>query len=131
MPCPSKTVGEVRNTEVTDLLFLHSFTAAVLFEPQDKPELVAAVVQAAQSGSSLRALGSNWSLSAAGVADDVVDTSALQRFLEQPCPLAVQPLPSNRIRGAGSDFLARACARVPQAAGRHFVHVEAGIKIKD
>jgi hypothetical protein len=131
MPCPSNNVVTKPGQEVTDLLFVHPFTAGAQYEPQDKPELVAAVVASTRSGRSLRALGSNWSLSAAGVADDVVDTSALQMFLGQPYPPGVAPLDPNRIRDAGSDFLAKACAGDPRAAGRHYVHVEAGIKIKD
>jgi hypothetical protein len=131
MPCPSSSVGEVPNAQVTDLLFRHAFTAAVLFKPGDRPELVAAVAQAALNGRSVRAIGSNWSLSSAGVADQVIDTSALQLFLGQPFPAPAQPLPPTRIRGSGSDLLAKACSRDPQTAGRHYVHVEAGIKIKD
>jgi len=131
MPCQSNSVASVPNKEVTDLLFVHPFTAATYFQPQDKGELVAAVMQAKQSGRSLRAVGSNWSLSLAGVADDVVDTIALKSFLGQPCPMPANPLPAGRIRGVGSDFLARACARDSKTAGRHFVHVEAGIKITD
>jgi hypothetical protein len=131
VPCPSQDFVSTLGQEVADFLFLHSFTAGVQFEPQDKPELVAAVVASTRSGRSLRALGSNWSLSAAGVADNVVDTGALRMFLSQPYPLGVAPLDPSRIRGSGSDFLAKACAGDPRAAGRHYVHVEAGIKIKD
>ena len=132
MPCQSNSVASVPNKEVTDLLFVHPFTAATYFQPQNKAELVAAVMQAKQSGRSLRAIGSNWSISLAGVADDVVDTSALQRF-GQPRPTLNNPLPAGCIRGAGSDFLAKACARDSKTAGRHFLAgtVEAGIKIKE
>jgi hypothetical protein len=117
------------NEEVTDLLFLHDFTAGVKFSPLDKPDLVAAVAETTRNGRSLRAMGSNWALSEAGVADDVVDTHALRMFLSQPWPRPESPLDSTRIRGEGSEFLETACARDPQAVGRHFVHVEAGIKI--
>jgi hypothetical protein len=131
MPCPSDRVEEVPDAQVTDLLFVHPFTAAALYKPQDRGQLVAAVIRTAQRGHSLRAIGSNWSFSAAGVADAIVDTSALQRFLGPPFPAGASALAPDRIRGSGSDFLARACANAPQAAGRHFVHVEAGIKIRD
>jgi hypothetical protein len=116
---------------VTDLLFLHSFSAGTIYQPQDKPELVAAIVASTLSGRSLRALGSNWSLSAAGVAEDVIDTSALSMFLGQPYPLLGAALDPSRVRGAGSNFLANACEADPPATGRAYVHIEAGIKIKD
>ena len=131
MPCRSNSVASVPNKEVSDLLFVHPFTVANYFLPVDKSELVTAVMHAKQSGRSLRAIGSNWSISLAGVADDVVDTSALQSFLGQPRPTPNNPLPAGRIRGAGSDFLAKACARDSKTTGRHFVHVEAGIKLKE
>ena len=55
-------------------------------------------------------------------------------FLANPCPAPTHPHPplaANRIRGAGSNFLVKACARDSSTAGHHYVHVEAGIKLKD
>jgi hypothetical protein len=83
------------------------------------------------SGRSLRALGSNWSLSLAGVADDIIDTRSLSMHLGQPYPAGSTPLSAGRIRNSGNNFLELSCTNVPDAAGRHFVHVEAGIKVKD
>ncbi len=130
MPCPSNFVASTRNTDVSDLLFIHPFNASSYFVPADKGQLVSAVMSAAQLGLSVRAIGTNWSLSEAGVAAAVVDTTELNRFIGQPFPNPGPDLPQQRLRGASSDFLARSCARYARTAGRHFIHIEAGIKIK-
>src|SRR6266851_10519389 len=130
MPCPSNFVASTRNTDVSDLLFVHPFNASSYFIPADKGQLVSAVMSAAQLGLSVRAIGTNWSLSEAGVAAAVVDTTELNRFIGQPFPNPGPDLPQQRLRGASSDFLARSCARYAGTAGRHVVQIEAGIKIK-
>ncbi len=131
MPCASNSVAATSNKKVDDLLFVHPITAASYFEPKDKGELVTAILVTAQNNRSMRAIGSNWAISSAGMADNIVDTNALRFFLGQPCPFPSNTLAAHRIRAAGSDFLAKACARDSSTKGRHFVHVEAGIKLKD
>jgi len=131
MPCSSGSIASQQNVLVEDLLFVHPFNGAKRYQPSDRGQLVAAVMRAAAEGRSLRALGSNWSLSGAGVAQDVVDTSALSRHLCAPFPNPGRPLPRERIRGSGGDFLRRACVNDDRLNGRYFVHVEAGIKIRD
>jgi hypothetical protein len=101
----------------------------VLFEPRTKGELVAAVASQAGKSRSLRALGTNWALSEAGVADDVVCTDSLNLHVSWPYSRGASQLDSQRLRNGGSDFLLRVCASDRRAAGLHFVHVEAGIKI--
>src|SRR5437763_740082 len=112
MPCPSQGLPRQPGVEITDLLELHRFTAGVKYEPRNKAELVAAVVASARGPQSLRALGTNYSLSIAAVADDVVDTSSLQMHLSQPFPASTAPLDQRRLRDGGSDFLAKVCAGV-------------------
>ena len=131
MPCVTGDVAANPGQEITDLLFLHPFTAVEDFLPTSKAELVAAVARSTRDGHSLRALGSNYSLSLAAVADSVIDTSALNLFISQPYLPGTAPLDASRIRGTGSDYLSRICAGDARAAGRHYIHVEAGIKIKD
>jgi D-arabinono-1,4-lactone oxidase len=130
MACPSKQITIVRGAEVTDLLALHPFRAGVEFQPANKAELVAAVTRSAQARRSLRALGSNWSLSEAGVADDVVCTDKLEFHLSQPYAPGSRPLTASQLRGGVNDFLKKVCAGDERALGRYFVHVEAGIKIR-
>lgn len=129
MPCPGGSVGTQQNVLVEDFLFVHPFSGAKRYQPSDRAELVASVMQAASEGRSLRALGSNWSLSSAGVAQDVVDTGLLSRHVSAPFPNRGEPLPDDRLRGR-SDLLERTCAGDAGMAGRYFVHVEAGIKIR-
>ena len=96
MACPSKQITGVRGAQVTDLLALHPFKAGVEFTPENKAGLVAAVTRSAQAGRSLRALGSNWSLSEVGVAPDVVRTDKLGFHLSQPFPPGAVPLSPSR-----------------------------------
>src|SRR5882762_182767 len=110
MAYPSKQITSVRGAEVTDLLALHPFRAGVEFQPANKAELVAAVTRSAQAVRSLRALGSNWSLSEAGVAADVALTDKLEFHLSQPYAPGSRPLISSRLRGGVNDFLMRVCA---------------------
>jgi D-arabinono-1,4-lactone oxidase len=84
MPCLAESVASTAGEQLADLLFAHLFTAGVYYRPTNKPELVTAVAQSTDSGHSLRALGSNWCISSAGVADDIVDTTALGLHLSQP-----------------------------------------------
>jgi D-arabinono-1,4-lactone oxidase len=131
MPCFNGNFQGTADASISDYLELHIFTADQSYRPQDKADLVAAVVKTAQASRSLRALGTNYSLSKAAVADDVIDTSALSMHVGQPFPAGVSPLPGSRLRNGGSRLLASLCASDGRAAGRHFVHVEAGIKIRD
>src|SRR5687768_12633130 len=126
MPCPSKEVFSEPGADIRDYLELHPFTAGVQYKPQNKAELVAAVAASTQGARSLRALGTNYSLSNAAVAEDVVDTSGLSMHLSQPYSAGTKPLAPGRLRGSGSDFLRKVCADDGRAAGRRFVHVEAG-----
>ena len=131
MPCSGGVVSWQANALVEDLLFVHPFRSASLYRPASRPELVSAVVQSARAGHSMRAQGTNWSLSEAGVAQDVVDTSGLALHVSRPYPPSGRPLAWNRLRDNGTDFLQRACTGRPETIGRHYVHVEAGIKIRD
>jgi FAD/FMN-containing dehydrogenase len=130
MSCASGSVPTRQNALVEDLLFVHPVTAARRYRPSDRGELVEAVARAAAEGRGVRPLGSNWSLSDTGVAQDVIDTDALSRHLSAPFPNPGQALPPQRLRGGG-DFLRFACGDDPRQLGRHFVHVEAGIKLRD
>lgn len=130
MSCASGSVPTRQDVLVEDLLCVHPVTAARRYRPADRGELVAAVTRAAAEGRGVRPLGSNWSLSDTGVAQDVIDTDALSRHLSAPFPNPGQALPPERLRGGG-DFLRRACADDVRQRGRHFVHVEAGIKLRD
>lgn len=130
MSCSSGSVAAQQNVLVEDLLHLHP-ALAKRYQPSDRGELVAAVIEAAGAGQGLRALGSNWSLSDAGVAPGVIDTGGLSCHLSAPFPNPGQPLPPQRFRGAGGDFLRRVCASDARLQGRHFVHVEAGIRLRD
>jgi FAD binding domain len=129
MPCSGGSVSLQSNVLVEDLLFVHPFPSTRLYRPADLPELVSAVTQTTQGGRSIRAHGSNWSLSKAGVAQDMIDTSLLGQHISRPIPTPGQPLAVTRLRGSGSDFLQRSCALNRSTDGRYFVHVEAGIKI--
>jgi hypothetical protein len=66
-------------------------------------------------------------LSQAGDANNVVSTDSLNLHLSQPLG-SLRPLSANRVR-AGVDFLA-SLRSDPRVTGRCYVHVEAGIKIK-
>ncbi len=128
MPCQSDEVMVGPDTEVVDLLELHGFRPARKFLPRNKAELVGAVAMSTAQHHSLRALGANWSLSHAGIATDLVDTADLKKHLSQPRRAGSTPLASHRLRDGGQDLLARL---VPEGGASHYVHVEAGIKIKD
>src|SRR5437764_5131641 len=108
MACPSNVVAITHNKNVSDLLFVHLFSASSYFSPTDKGQLVFAVMSAAQRGLSVRAIGTNWSLSEAGVAEAVINTSELNRFIGQPFPNPGPDLAQQKLRGAASsDFLVR------------------------
>jgi hypothetical protein len=131
MPCPSNQSPRVLGATITDLLRLHPFKAAQKFQPRNKAELVAAVAISGSQSQSLRALGSNWSLSETGKAENVVTTDELRLHICQPFSPGAPPLPADRLRNGGSDYLARVCSADPRAAGHSFVHVEAGVKLRD
>jgi FAD/FMN-containing dehydrogenase len=131
MPCPSKVVAKAPGVWVSDLYQLHAFRARVEFKPRTKAELVAATVISARESRSLRAIGTNWSLSRAGVAQNVVCTDSLNLHVGPPFSPGTPPLPAQRLRDGGSDFVVRVCSGEPRATGRRFVHVEAGIKIHE
>jgi hypothetical protein len=127
MPCFSPSVPAESNASVADLLFVHPFIAGSRYVPRNQRELVAAVVQSRNTGRSLRALGSNWSLSQAGVAHDVVDTSELNLHLS--APFGGGTLAPPRLRGGGSNLLHATLGQHSSGVGRRYVHVEAGIKL--
>jgi hypothetical protein len=132
-----------------DLLDLHTTVAYRLYVPGDKAELVAAIAAASRDGRPVRAIGTNYSLSALQAAADVIDTAGaldpapgarypvigsyphcpgLQMHLCQPFPPGATPLSQQRIRGGGK-LLGEIGNKYPGAfANRHFIHVEAGIK---
>jgi hypothetical protein len=129
MPCPGKEPSKQRGAQVSDLLELHGFTANSTFYPDTKAELVIAVAASGQEGRPLRALGTNWSLSKAAVAQSVVSTWKLDKHLSQPFP--VDGLAPGRLRDpVSSTFLREVCTGDDRAAGRQFVHVEAGVQIR-
>jgi len=137
MPCSSNGNAPLQQPQpgtgltVLDLLELHPFTPRREFLPATKAELVNAVARSTAERKESHALGSNWSLSLAGEsADDVINTCRLSRHLAQPFPavLASSPLAHDRARGGGHTVFD---SWVPQDGGRHFIHVEAGIKFKD
>ncbi len=130
MPCLSKQPRAVPGATITDLLQLHAFKAVAKYEPRTTADLVAAVVESGRTSRSLRALGTNWSLSEVGKAQSVVSTDWLQLHLSQPFSQGAPPLPANRLRNGGSDYLNRVCSADRTAAGRSFVHVEAGLKLR-
>lgn len=129
MPCASAAVSASSNADATDLLFVHPGRSTTSYQPATCADVVAAVAQSALAQRSLRAVGSNWSLSQAGVAEDLIDTSRLNLHLCRPIGPRSQALPAARLRGSGGDLLTRVVAAQPQLAARHFVHVEAGVKI--
>lgn len=129
MPCANPSVPTAGDQDLTDFYFVHPLRATRVYQPRDRAELVAAVLQTARLDRSLRAHGSNWSLSEAGIAEDIVDTRALERHVSLPFPNAGSPLPDTRLRDGGGEFLARACALDAHTNGRYFVHVEAGVKL--
>ena len=126
MPCASPSVPSDAIVQIHDYLEVHPFTAAARYRPANKAELVRAVINSGTE--SLRALGTNYSLSSVGVADNVMSTNRLNLHLSQPLGGA-QGVPAQRLR-AGPDYLAQLAGH-PRVVGRAFVHVEAGVKIKD
>lgn len=150
MPCPGKPSTYRVGAPVSDLLELHPSVAKVLYAPNNKGELVAAVIEATRAGHAIHAIGTNYSLSGAQMADVVIDTSGmtdptrqypwpladtypdfpgLQMHLCQPFLPGAAPLDERRLRDGGNDFLGRIAKR-QDFAGRHFVWVEAGIKFR-
>ncbi len=127
MPCASSDNRSAAGVEITDLLELHKFTPGVQFTPRTKGESVAAVATSFGGPRSLRALGGKYSLSDAWRADNVIDTSDLNLHLSKPYLPGRNEIPAARLRDGGTDFLAYACLHDPGLAGRHFVHVEAGV----
>lgn len=130
MPCFSQSLPAQSGGQVDDLLFAHPFVAGARYQPRELPELVTAVIRARNQNRSLRAHGSNWSLSRVGVADDVVDTSVLNLHVSKPYPAGANEVGNARLRDGGSNFLHVALSGHPLGAGRRYVHVEAGIKIR-
>jgi len=127
MPCASPSVPTESGETVLDLLEVHPFVAAHKYVPANKAELVRAVITAGPS--SLRALGSLYSLSQVTDARDVVSTERLDLHLSAPLG-GTSSLSPARMR-TGADFLATLANADARLAGRHLIHVEAGIKVKD
>lgn len=134
MPCFDKPSSRREQVPIKDLFELHNFTAGTAFRPENKAQLVHAVAASAKGSRSLRALGSVWALSEAALADNVVVTELLNRHVSRPFPPGGAGLPPHRLRDGGGDFLGRALAGKLagklRSAGRHFVHVEAGVTIR-
>jgi hypothetical protein len=141
MPCPSKDKAPpcsskdkapwLWGAKVCDYSKRHCFPPHECFKPENKAQLVKAVTEAAQRGQSLRAIGRNYSFSEGGVADDIVDTRALNLHLSQPYPACTTPLAARRLRNGGSDWLRKVCASDARSVGHRYVHVEAGIRIHE
>ena len=127
MPCPSQSVPSESAVTVSDLLEVHPFSADHRFTPTNKAELVRAVMAAGSA--SLRALGSQYSLSAVTNASEVISTQSLNFHLSAPLGVSAE-LPLARIR-AGVDYLAALVASDARMAGRRLIHVEAGIEVKN
>ncbi|WP_395748890.1 FAD-binding protein [Prosthecobacter sp.] len=120
---------------VTDHLDLHPFLAEVQ-TPGDKKELKNCL---ANAEAPVRALGSNYSLSRAGVAwkGTAVQTDRLDKHLSQPWPAAYGKLTTGRLRPGQPDLLKALLDHSglkarwdKENSGGCYVHVEAGIKIK-
>jgi len=140
MPCPSKEKAPCSSkdnppylwrAEVCDYSKRHCKPVHECFKPENKTQLVKAVIEAAQGGRSIRAVGRNYSFSEVAVADDIVDTRALNRHLSQPYPASTTRLAPGRLRDGGSDWLRKVCAGDARSVGHRFVHVEAGIRIHE
>src|SRR5829696_4766574 len=126
MPCASASVPSDAGVDIHDYLEVHPFHAGRRYRPANKAELVRAVIES--GAASLRAQGTQYSLSSAGDADNVVSTDQLHFQLSQPLGRA-RNVPAGRLRG-GADYLSQVAAD-PRVVGRAFVHVEAGVKVKN
>src|SRR5437016_3402048 len=131
MPCFDAPSPRLRPYRFNDLFELNSVDADKAFAPETKAQLVEAVAAAASESRSLRAIGSSWAMSRAAVARNFVLTDALNRHVSQPFPLGAGKLAPGRLRGGSGDFLARSLAGRRLAPDQCFVHVEAGVKVKD
>lgn len=130
-------------TEIQDFLDLHRYRS-VISEPEDFAGLIGALRSAQSCNQTVRAIGSHWSLSEAAIprppgqtgpvwSGRVIKTDKLNKLLSAPTNA---PKP-DAVREAYYRYPERHNAlqalvdNVPRLAGRHFVEVEAGIKIKD
>jgi FAD/FMN-containing dehydrogenase len=100
-----------------------------IFHPQDRRELVRAVLLAEAAGVRAKAVGANYSLSPAQVTDGaVIATQLLGLHLSRPFPRPPEPgPPARRYRG---EHL-KAMVRPGAAIDGFLVHVEAGMHLRD
>ena len=135
MPCAAKGLVNITKKEVKDYTVTHPYTPLGIFRPADLQQLVRCIQQAESEGRSVRAQGSGYSLSKAAVADDyLVCTDALNKWLSRPIPSATTNPNWFRSDAHNRDYLAglvRSSVMLAKDKDATFVHVEAGVKIKD
>lgn len=129
---------------IPDLLGIHPFSAQQHIRPEDLTSLQKDIRGARFE--SIRAAGSYYSLSDAGVAAGgvIIDTSKLDRPLSLPYPYTSQidSLRNDQIlyniwrrdvlrQSSDAESLQKIFGSISVPSNTHYVHVEAGIKIKD
>lgn len=143
MPCSQGSpLAFQPDATMTDWGHIHPYTAKRLYapaHPDGLKKLVQAVIDGEAAGGKLKAIGSNYSLSKAQVSDDfVIATHGLDRHLSQPHPVVMKDSVAQLIAGARMASQAHAVNLLQTimhegatlAPGKHLVHVEAGITIK-
>ncbi len=116
------------------------FEAACVYRPTSAAEIAAAVLAAEAAGQPLRAVGSTWSFSDASL--PLPDAPSVKAAMEDPTLLDQDippPAPPSQAYVLDATFFASSLQDnlpkllTPEAlqSGRHFFHVEAGIKIAD
>jgi hypothetical protein len=148
VPCPEggSTEPLLTNIPVLDWSRVHVYTPAGIHVPSTRSDLVAIVRKVEKSGSKAKAVGSVYSLSNAPDSDDfVIDTKRLNCHLSQPFPPPPTPLADTRWLAAegwpermdtfrskdhNNAWLADFAGDDLPRDGRHLVHVEAGIRIR-
>ena len=146
MPCASEKVEPAESERIVDWSSIHPYTPDVIYDPVDRAELVAAVIEGERTGGGVRAQGACYSLSRAAVADRVlIRTTALNKFLGTPGgkggkvpppetgmgdPCDTPALAGSRIRtGHEENVLVLREGAGPQE-GATLIHVEAGVRIR-
>jgi hypothetical protein len=128
MTCPG---NGSRGTETPNWLFQNwartkRWVVPIVFNPKNVHQVVAGVQKAESDGGTLKAMGSGWSYSDAaldGTTTHVMNTDGLNRVLNQH---RVLNQPVAKPRKAVIPFALKDALQPRQ---RHFVHVEAGIKL--
>jgi len=135
MPCSASSISFSSNESVTDFTKSNPYTPERIYRPENKQQLVAAIIDGASAGGQMKALGGNYSLSGAQVARNfLISTRKLNRHLSMPFPGTAQGLADQRYRDPARnktqliETILHTGATLP--AGRHLVYVEAGIKVK-